>query len=59
MRRSFMLLLRLRRSECATFLHRTLTWDFDRAIVAHGDIIESGAEPVIERAWQFAQTAKP
>jgi len=57
--RSFKLLLRSRRSECAAFLQRIMSWDFDRAIVAHGDIIESGAKPVIERAWQFAQTAKP
>ena len=56
--RSFMLLLRRRRGECAAFLQRILSWDFDRAIVGHGDIIESGAKPAIERAWQFAQTAK-
>jgi hypothetical protein len=56
--RSFKLLLRSRRSECAAFLHRILSWDLDRAIVAHGDIIESDAKPVIGRAWQFAQTAK-
>jgi Domain of unknown function (DUF4336) len=56
--RSFMLLLRRRRSECAAFLKRIMSWDFDRAILAHGDIIESGAKPVIERAWQFVQAAK-
>jgi hypothetical protein len=53
-----MLLLRRRRSECAAFLQRIMSWDFDRAILAHGDIIESGAKPVIERAWQFVQAAK-
>src|SRR5215472_4939470 len=56
--RSFMLLLRRRRVECAEFLHKILSWDLDRAILAHGDIIESGAKPVIERAWQFVQAAK-
>jgi hypothetical protein len=56
--RSFKLLLRSRRSECAAFLHRILSWDLDRVIVAHGDIIESGAKPVVERAWQFAQAAR-
>jgi hypothetical protein len=56
--RSFKLLLRSRRSECAAFLQRILSWDLDRAILAHGNIIESGAKAVIERAWQFAQTAK-
>jgi hypothetical protein len=56
--RSFKLLLRSKRSECAAFLQRILSWDFDRAILAHGDIIESDAKPAIEHAWQFAQTAK-
>ena len=27
-----------------------------RAILAHGEIIESGAKPAIERAWRFART---
>jgi hypothetical protein len=53
-----MLLLRRRRSECAAFLQRIMSWDFDRAILEHGDIVESGAKPVIERAWQFVQAAK-
>jgi hypothetical protein len=56
--RSFKLLLRSRRSKCAAFLQRIMSWDFDRAIVAHGDIVDSGAKPVVERAWQFAQIAK-
>jgi len=32
-----------------------MTWDFNRAMVAYGNIIESGAEPVIQRALQFAK----
>src|SRR5262249_37980648 len=55
--RSFRLLLRRRRVEGVAFLHRLLSWDFDRAILAHGEIIASGANPAIERAWRFAQTA--
>ena|SRR6516165_10321425 len=55
--RSFKLLLRRRRAECFKFLNRLQSWDFDRAILAHGEIIESGARGEIERAWQFAQTA--
>jgi len=55
--RSFRLLLRRRRVECAAFLHRLLSWDFDRAILAHGEIINSGAKPAVERAWRFAQSA--
>jgi hypothetical protein len=53
--RSFKLLLRRRRGECNAFLQRLLSWDFDRAILAHGEIIESGAKPLIARAWRFAQ----
>ena len=52
--RSFRLLLRRRRVECVAFLDRLLSWNFDRAILAHGKLIESGAKPVIERAWRLA-----
>ena len=52
--RSFRLLLRRRRPECAAFLNRLLSWDFDRVILAHGEIINRGAKPVVERAWRFA-----
>ena len=52
--RSFRLLLRRRRVECVAFLDRLLSWNFDRAILAHGTLIESGAKPMIERAWRFA-----
>ena len=55
--RSFRLLLRRRRVECVAFLDRLLSWNFDRAILAHGTLIESGAKPMIERAWRFAHTA--
>lgn len=51
--RSFRLLLRRRRSECTTFRNRLLSWDFDRVILAHGELIDSGAKPAVERAWQF------
>jgi len=53
--RSFRLLLRRRRVECTTFLNRLMSWDFDRVILAHGDIIESGAKPTVKRAWRFTQ----
>jgi hypothetical protein len=51
--RSFRLILRRRRPECAAFLNRLLSWDFDRVILAHGEIINSGAKPAVERAWRF------
>ena len=46
--------MRRRRPECATFLNQLLSWDFDRVILAHGEMIDSGAKPVVERAWRFA-----
>jgi Domain of unknown function (DUF4336) len=55
--RSFRLLLRRRRVECTAFLNRIMSWDFDRLILAHGDIIESGAKPAVERAWRFTRAA--
>jgi hypothetical protein len=55
--RSFRLLLHRRRVECAAFLARLLSWDFDRVILAHGELIGSGAKVAIERAWRFGQTA--
>lgn len=53
--RSFKLMLRFRRAECATFLRKLLSWDFDRVILAHGDIIDRGAKAAVEHAWKFAQ----
>jgi hypothetical protein len=57
--RSFKLLLRRRRLECAAFLRRLLSWDFERAIVAHGAIVERGAKAQIQHAWRFTQSGGP
>jgi hypothetical protein len=51
--RSFRLFLRRRRAECRESLMRILSWDFDRTIVSHGDIVESNAKEAVERAWRF------
>jgi hypothetical protein len=40
------------RKAARTSLHRILQWDFERVIVAHGDLIESDARQVVETAWQ-------
>jgi hypothetical protein len=34
---------------------RILAWDFDRMIVAHGRLVESGAKELFARAYAFAQ----
>ena len=35
-----------------TSLRRILQWNFERVIVAHGDLIETDARHVVELAWQ-------
>jgi hypothetical protein len=34
-----------------TFVKRVLTWSFDRIIVAHGDVLESGGRAAFEKAF--------
>lgn len=33
-------------------LQRILQWDFARVILAHGDLIESDARRIVEKAWE-------
>ena len=33
-------------------LERILAWDFDRVVIAHGDLIERDAKSVLRRAWR-------
>ena len=35
-------------------VERILDWDFDRLIVGHGDIVETGGEEAFRRAWEWA-----
>lgn len=32
-------------------LERILQWDFDRVILSHGDLIETGGHAIVEQAW--------
>lgn len=34
-------------------LNRILMWDFDRIIVGHGEIIESGGKTILQQAWRL------
>ncbi len=36
-------------------VERILSWDFDRMILAHGRLVESGAKELFERAYAFAR----
>jgi len=33
-------------------LRRILAWDFERVILAHGDLIEDNAHQIVEMAWK-------
>jgi hypothetical protein len=37
-------------------LRKILQWDFDRVILAHGDLIETDARQRIEQAWKVPLT---
>jgi len=47
-------LLRRRPAETRRLVERILAWDFDRMIVAHGRLVESGAKELFRRAYAFA-----
>ena len=51
--RTFKLLMRMRKRTVLASLARILKWDFDRMILAHGDVIEHGAKPVLQNAYSF------
>jgi hypothetical protein len=46
------LLIRDRRAARES-LERMLTWDFDRIIVAHGDVLETGGHEVLRRGYSW------
>jgi hypothetical protein len=49
------LLLSLRRrAETRASVDKILSWDFDRLIMSHGALIDSGAKDVVRRAFRFA-----
>jgi hypothetical protein len=41
------------RAAAREVLVRILAWDFDRVIIGHGDIVESGGKPALERAFAW------
>jgi len=40
------------RQAASRSLRRILSWDFDRIIIAHGDLIEKDAKEVALQAWR-------
>lgn len=39
-------------SAARTALERVLTWDFERVVIAHGDLIERDSKAVLRQAWR-------
>jgi hypothetical protein len=40
-------------------LERILAWDFDRVIVAHGDVLESGGHEALRRGYAWLLADRP
>lgn len=51
--RTFRMLLKWHRAETRALVDRILGWDFDRVVLAHGDVIESGGKRIVAAAWSF------
>ena len=51
--RSFRLLLKMRRSGARETIDQILSWEFDRLLLAHGEIVERGAKEIVRDAWSF------
>ena len=51
--RTFRMLLKWHRVDTRAMVDRILSWDFDRVVLAHGDVIESGGKRIIAQAWSF------
>jgi hypothetical protein len=47
------------RTAARTSLSRLLAWNFDRLVVAHGDCLETGAKPFVERAFRWLGRRRP
>jgi hypothetical protein len=46
------------RAAAAASCHRILHWSFDRLVCCHGEVVETGARPALERAlaWMIGGT---
>ncbi len=49
-------LIKDRAAACAS-LERILAWDFDRVIVAHGDVLEHGGHAALSHGYRWLRTA--
>lgn len=44
------------RDTARAMLERILAWDFERVVIAHGDLVECDAKAVLRRAWRRTLT---
>ena len=51
--RSFRLLIKMRRARARETIDQILYWEFDRLLLAHGEIVERGAKEIVRDAWSF------
>jgi Domain of unknown function (DUF4336) len=51
--RTFRLLMKMRKQAVMDSVARIVNWDFDRITLAHGDVVERGAKPVLQAAYSF------
>ena len=51
--RTFRVAIRMRRVMARDAIEKILEWDFDRIIVAHGDLVDGGGKDAMRKAWAF------
>ena len=37
-------------------IEQILRWDFDRMVIAHGELFEHGAKDAVREAWRFVRS---
>jgi hypothetical protein len=41
------------RAEAKRAIERILSWDFDKMVIAHGELFERDAKAALREAWRF------
>lgn len=44
---------KMRRARARATLNNILSWDFDRLVLAHGEVVAGGAKELVRAAWSF------
>ena len=51
--RSFRTMLKWHRAATRVLVDRVLGWDFERVVLAHGEVIECDGKRIVDEAWDF------